>query len=91
MKSKKNKRNPDLKPEYFEGDEAAKYLRISPRKLPVFRKYKMIKSVKLGRSYVYRKSWCDAFMEMYAGFDLSNEEAIATAAAVRSWEISHGS
>lgn len=89
MTLKEKKRNPDLKPGYFEGDEVAAYLRMSPRKLPIFRKYQMLKYVKLGRSFVYRKEWADEFMERYAGFDLSSETAIEQAAAIRAWESEH--
>ena len=89
MAKTKKKRNPDLKKEYLEGDEAARYLRISPRKLPTLRKYRMLKFCKFGRSFVYKKSWLDQFAEDYAGFDLSNEDTIATAAAVKAWEAKH--
>lgn len=91
MKKQKKRRDPDLKKEYLEGDEAAKYLRMSPRKLPILRKYKMLKYAKFGRSFVYRREWLDQFAEQYAGYDLSNEQLISTAAAVRAWEVSHGS
>ncbi len=89
MNTAKKERNPDLRPGYFESDEIAAYLRMSPRKLPIFRKYRMLKYVKLGRSFVYRKEWADEFMEKYAGFDLSNEAAIEQAAAIRAWEAEH--
>ena len=89
MKKEIIERNPDLKPGYYEGREAAQYLRISPRRLPLLRKYGLLKYIKLGRSFIYKREWLDSFMEDYAGYDLTSTEDIMNAAALRAWRLKH--
>ena len=71
--------------DYVYGDEASKYLRITERKLSLYRRYGMLKYSRLGKNYVYRKQWLDDFMEEWSCTDLSNEEKIRLAINGRKW------
>lgn len=79
-----------MKSEYLDSHETADYGCLNQRMLPIYRKYGMLKFAKLGRSFIYKKSWIDEFMETWAGVDLSNEEKIREAVAFRQWELKHG-
>ncbi len=86
----KTERPEDLNPEYMTLQEAAHYIRASERKIPLFRKYGMLKFTRFGRSFVYKKSWCDDFSEEWAGYDLGNERKIQAAIAEKAWRKKHG-
>ena len=75
----------DLIPEYLDKSLACRYLRTTPKKLALFRKYEMLKYAKLGKEYVYKRSWLDDFMENWAGYDLSNQERVKTAINEKRW------
>ena len=75
----------DLKSEYMYQKEASKYLMTTERKVSIFRKYGMLKCAKLGKNYVYKKSWLDDFMEQWSNTDLSNETKIRLAINARKW------
>lgn len=70
---------------YLFGEQAAEYLRTTTRKISLFRRYKLLKSAKLGKNYVYRKSWLDEFMDAWQGFDLSSEKAVQLAISEKKW------
>ena len=80
----------DLKPGYVDGEGAAVYLNSTTRKVALFRQHKLLKFAKLGKTYVYKLSWLDDFMETWAGYDLSNESKIINAIAERDWRQKHG-
>lgn len=84
------KRDPDLKPEFYGLEESAYYLNCSDRLIPLFRKYKLLKSIKFGRHFVYKRSWLDQFAEEWAGYDLSSEHAILSAINEKEWRKKHG-
>ncbi len=67
---------PELLNEYMYGDQAAQYLGTTTRKISLFRRYGLLKAGKLGKNYVYKRSWLDEFMNAWAGYDLSSEGAI---------------
>ena len=79
----------DLKSEYMFQKDAALYLHCTQRKLALYRKYGMLKSGKLGKNYVYKRTWLDEFMCEWANFDLSNEEKIKLAIHSKEWHKSH--
>ena len=76
--------------EYYTQAEAADYLQTTGRKIGLYRRCKLIKYAKLGKKYLYRKSWLDEFMEEWQSYDLSNEESIYTAVALKTWRLTHG-
>ena len=80
----------DLKPEYMFAPESAKYLQTTTRKIALFRKCGLLKWAKLGKNYVYKKTWLDDFMNDWSGYDLSNEPAIRLAINSKKWKVSHG-
>ena len=79
----------DLHPEYMYADDAAKYLLTTERKISLYRRNGLLKYGKLGKNYVFKKSWLDEFMEQWSGYDLSNESKIKYAINVRKWKNSH--
>lgn len=81
---------PVLLPEYMYADESAKYIRSTKKKLALYRKYKLLKYGKLGKNFVYKKSWLDSFMEEWAGYDLSNEESVKYSIRAKEWRKKHG-
>lgn len=74
---------------YLFGDQAAQYLRTTTRKISLYRRYGLLKSARLGKSYVYRRSWLDEFMDAWQGFDLSNETAVQLAINEKKWRSAH--
>lgn len=82
-------KNTDLIAGYMYGQAAADYLCSTERKLSLLRRYGLIKAVKLGKAYVYKTAWLDEFMETWAGYDLSNEEAIRLAIREKNWRKEH--
>ena len=80
----------DLQPEYMFQKAASDYLMTTERKIALFRKCGILRFGKLGKNYVYKKSWLDEFMDEWAGYDLSNEEHIRMAINARKWKTSHG-
>lgn len=85
----KEKKDPDLVPGYMFAEEAAAYLKTTPRKISLYRRNCLLKAGKLGKNYVYRKEWLDDFMEVWAGYDLSNETAVKLAIREKEWRMSH--
>lgn len=83
------KNRDELRGDYVYAEEASKYLHVTIRKISLYRRYGMLKSVKVGRNYVYRLQWLDDFMESWAGYDLSNAEKIKSAIRERGWRKSH--
>ena len=79
----------ELMPEFMFADEASEYLCTTERKISLYRRYGLLKWSRLGKNYVYKKSWLDAFMEEWAGFDLSNEQAVRLAINAKKWKESH--
>lgn len=79
----------DLKSEYMFQKDAALYLHCTQRKIALYRKYGMLKCAKLGKNYVYKKSWLDDFMEQWSNTDLSNETKIRLAINARKWHETH--
>ncbi len=79
----------DLKPEYMFAEDASKYLMTTTRKIALYRQHGLLKYGKLGKNYVYKKSWCDQFMEEWSGFDLSSEEKVRSAINERKWREAH--
>ena len=60
-------------PDTMYADEAAKYLKISKRKLSLLRKSGLIKAVRLNKHFLYRREWLNEFLDQNAGLDLRNE------------------
>ena len=71
-----NEERRQLLPEYLDKYQAAEYGRTTTKTLALFRKYGLIKYVKVGQEFIYKKSWIDEFMETWAGYDMSNPEKI---------------
>ena len=76
---------------YLFAEEAAQYLRTTTRKISLYRRYGLLKSGKLGKSYLYKKEWLDQFMHDWIGYDLSNESMVQLAIKRKEWEQKHGS
>ena len=79
----------ELMPDYMFAEGASAYLQTTTRKIALYRKYKLLKYGKLGKNYVYKKSWLDDFMEEWAGYDLSNETAVRLAINGKRWKEKH--
>ena len=79
----------DLLPEYFDRDEAGRYLKIDGRKIDSFRRAGLLRFGRLGRNFIYRKAWLDDFMEEWAGYDLSSEKNIRLAIRSKDWRKTH--
>lgn len=80
----------DLNQEYMQGKPAAMYLHSTERKISLYRRYGLLKYAKLGKNFVYKRSWLDQFMEEWAGVDLSSEEKVRLAVNSRKWRQQHG-
>jgi hypothetical protein len=65
--------------EYVTASEAAKILRCSTRKIGELRTGGLIRGMRIGKSYIYRRREIDRFFDEYAGFDLGNESKIRLA------------
>lgn len=83
-----NERN-DLKPEYMIQEEAAKYLNVTPRSIAAMRKGGILRFLKAGKRFVYKKAWLDECVEKYAGYDISNPDSIALAVNSIKWREEH--
>lgn len=81
--------NDQLLPDYMYQPEAAKYLRTTSRNIALWRKSGLLKAVKSGKSYVYKRSWLDQFMEDWSGYDMSNESKIRFAIKSENWKEKH--
>lgn len=81
--------NDDLMPGYMFGQEAAEYLRTTPRKISLYRRYGLLRYGKLGKNFVYRKEWLDSFMETWSGYDMSSESAVRLAIKGKEWKVKH--
>ena len=81
--------NSDLKPGTMFAPETALYLNTTVRKVGLFRKYGLLKAVRLGRHYCYRKEWCDQFLDEWSGSDISSEEKIRLAIKSKEWKQKH--
>lgn len=79
----------DLLPEYMDGSDAAAYLKTTERKIALYRSAGLLKFSKLGKGYVYKRSWLDDFMQTWAGYDLSNKAAVSRAINERKWKQQH--
>lgn len=79
----------DLVPGYMLVSDASKYSRFTERKLSLYRRYGLLKAVKAGKAYVYRKEWLDEFMDEWAGYDLSSEAAVKLAIKEKDWKRKH--
>lgn len=65
--------------EYLNAEEAAQILRCSTRKIGELRSGGLLKGLRIGKSYIYRRREIDRFFDEYAGFDLGNESKIRLA------------
>lgn len=81
--------NEDLNREYMFASDAARYLQTTERKISLYRRKGLLKYGKLGKNYVFKKSWLDEFMEQWSGYDLSNESKIKYAINAQKWKDSH--
>ena len=79
----------ELLPEYLTLKEASDYLRTTTRKISLFRQYGLLKSVRYGKAFVYKRSWLDEFSETWSDTDLSNESKIRLAINARKWHETH--
>lgn len=84
-----SRRDPDLKPGLILSPAAAEYLQVPARKLALFRKYGLVKTVRFGKWYAFRIEWLDEFIETWAGYDLGSEEKIRLAINARKWKATH--
>ena len=76
-------------PQYMDSKDASQYLRIPIRKLNLYRSEGLIKSIRCGKGYCYRREWLDQFMENFAGYDISNRTKIRAAINEQKWRKSH--
>ena len=83
-------RDSDLKTGYHDAPAIAEYGDTTVRKVNLFRRHGLLKAIKFGKKYVFRKEWFDAFAEQYAGYDLSSEEKIIQAKAEHDYRVKHG-
>ena len=81
--------NDALLPDYMFQPEAAKYLRTTGRNIALWRKSGLLKAVKSGKAYVYKRSWLDQFMEDWSGYDMSSETKVRFAINSESWKEKH--
>ena len=79
----------DMLPEYLTRDEAGDYLQVDGRKIDMFRKNGLLRFGRLGRNYIYKKTWLDDFMEEWSGYDLSSEDNIRLSIKSRNWRDTH--
>ena len=80
----------DLVQGYFLLPEAAAYLRMSKRMIPILRKYGLIPAIRYGRNFVYRREDLDLFAREWSGYDLRNERKIQAAIAEKAWRQKRG-
>lgn len=64
---------------YMNGKQAATYIGMKPRNLAIWRKAGIVKFVKCGKAYFYRREWLDEVMNRFIGYDISNPDSIALA------------
>lgn len=79
----------DKNPEYMFEDEARQYLRVSRRMLPLWRRLGILKPVKFGKAYVYRREWLDSFADSWQGYDIGTEAEILASIALKEWKRKH--
>ena len=79
----------DNKQEFMLPEEAGAYLRVTDRKVSLYRRYGLLKWARLGRNFVYKREWLDEFMNEWCGYDLSSEKAIRLAVNSRKWKEAH--
>lgn len=75
--------------EYMFAEQASQYLKTTERKISLYRRYGLLKYAKLGKNYVYRQDWLDEFMEVWQGYDLSNEKQIKFSINAKEWRKKH--
>lgn len=73
--------NDVINPGYLAAEQAAAYVGMKPRNLAVWRKAGIIKFVKAGKRYFYRREWVEETMNRFIGYDISNVESIKAAKA----------
>lgn len=74
---------------YMHQNEAAEYLLTTPRKVGLYRRLGILKAVRFGKNYCYRREWLDQFAEEWAGYDLSSESKARLAINGRKWKQEH--
>lgn len=67
---------------FYTTKEVAEQLGVDRRKISWLRKYGLLKGMNMGKQYCFSEDAIRVFSKKYAGYDLSNEESIATAAAL---------
>ena len=75
--------------EFMYAPQAAEYLKTTTRKISLYRRSGILKSIRFGKHFLYKKTWCDEFAENWQGFDLSSEKAVALAIASKKWREAH--
>ncbi|WP_105303076.1 helix-turn-helix domain-containing protein [Anaerolactibacter massiliensis] len=69
--------------EYLNAEEAAQILRCSTRKIGELRSGGLLKGLRIGKAYIYRKRDIDMFFDLYAGYDLGNASKIRLAKQIQ--------
>ena len=74
--------------EMMDSKKVAEYLHCPVRKVNLLRKYGILKSVRFGKGYSYREEWITEMLELWNGYDLSNENAIIASVQRKRKEMS---
>lgn len=69
----------ELDKQYYSQAELAKELHCSPRVIGLYRKYGILKPIKIGKSYIFENADIKRMFQTYGGYDLSNEQKIRLA------------
>ncbi|WP_102343748.1 helix-turn-helix domain-containing protein [Galactobacillus timonensis] len=69
--------------DYLTASEAAQILRCSARKIGELRSGGLLKGLRVGKTYIYRRRDIDTFFDDYAGFDLGNASKIRLAQQIQ--------
>lgn len=65
--------------DYLTAEEAAQILRCSTRKIGELRSGGLLRGLRIGKAYIYKRAEIDRFFDEYAGWDLGNTAKIRLA------------
>lgn len=67
-------------------EEVAAYLQTTCRKIGLYTKYGLIKSIRIGRNFMYRPEWVMQFLEDWVDYDLRDESKVIAAIGLKKRE-----
>ena len=70
-------------PEVMSRSQASRYSGIPERKIGLYQRYGLIKAVRTGKGFTYRKVWIDQFLEEWADYDMSSVENVVASIALK--------